>query len=71
MDLKGKNIYVVMDNAKGHGTGNATNQYTHMLEDKNTEIIWQVSRSPENNFLELGLYMTIQSSIQKLHRGRR
>ena len=26
---------------------------------------------PETNFLDLGLYMKIQSSVQKVHRGRR
>ena len=54
-----------MDNAGGHGTGNKINQYNQILEEKNIEIIWQVPRYPETNFLDLGLWMTIKSSVQK------
>ena len=60
-----------MDNAGGHRTGNAINQYTKILEGENIEIIWQVTRSTETNFLDLRFQMTIQSSVQKVHWGRR
>ena len=38
---------------------------------KNMEIVWHVKISLETNLLELGLWMTIQSSVQKVHHGRR
>ena len=37
---------------------------------KNIDIIWQVTRSPETNFIDPILWMKIQSSVQKVHCGR-
>ena len=38
---------------------------------KNIDIIWQVTISPETNFIDPILWMKIQSSVQKVHCGRR
>ena len=65
-------IYLVMDNAGGHGTKDAVDQYTKELLDKhNIEIIQQVPRSPETNVLDLGIWMSLQSAVEKEHHGRR
>ena len=61
-------IYLVMDNAGGHGTAEAVQTYTRMLMDKyNIEIIHQIPRSPETNLLDLGLWRSVQSSVEKEH----
>jgi hypothetical protein len=64
-------IYLVMDNAGGHGTNDAKEAYTEGLVSSNVEVIWQVARSPETNMLDLGVWMSIQSAVQKVHHGRR
>ena len=57
-------IYLVMDNAGGHGTKTAVGDYTKQLLDKhNIEIIQQVPRSPETNVLDLGIWMSLQSAV--------
>ena len=59
-------VYLVMDNAGGHGTDDAIDEYTRTLRDEhNIEIIHQAARSPETNALDLGLWMSIQSSVEK------
>ena len=60
-----------MDNAGGHGTNDAKQEYTRLLKSFNVEIIWQIPRSCETNMLDLGVWMSIQSSVEKTHRGRR
>jgi len=65
-------IYLVMDNAGGHGTREAREQYTRqLLEDFNIEIIQQSARSPEVNALDLGIWMSVQSYAECRHRERR
>ena len=50
-------VYLVMDNAGGHGTDDCVKEYTHILfEDYNIQIIQQVPRSPETNVLDLGIW---------------
>ena len=56
-----------MDNAGGHGTNDAKTQYTEALKEFNIEIIWQVPRSPETNMLDLGVWASIQSKVEKVH----
>ena len=66
-------IYLVMDNAGGHGTAEAIDQYTtELLEDYHIEIIHQAARSPETNALDLGVWMSVQSHVERahLHRAR-
>lgn len=61
-------IYLVMDNAGGHGTKNCKQKYINILKEKNIEIIWQCPRSPETNALDLGIWMCLQSVVTKVHR---
>ena len=57
--------YIVMDNAGGHGTKDAINEYTnHLLNDYNIKIIWQIPRSPYTNVLDLGVWISIQARVE-------
>jgi len=61
-------IYLGMDNAGGHGTDVATQQYSSDLWDKyNIQIVWQIPRSPETNKLDLGVWCCMQSGVEKEH----
>jgi hypothetical protein len=61
-----------MDNAGGHGTNDATARYTRLLWDEyKVEVIWQVPRSPETNMLDLGIWMSIQAAVTRVHHKRR
>jgi hypothetical protein len=65
-------IYLVMDNAGGHGTIQAIDEYTQQLQaEYNIEIIHQSARSPEVNALDLGIWMSVQSHVERMHRNRR
>lgn len=65
-------IYLVMDNAGGHGTDKAVEAYTkQLLDEHKIEIIQQVPRSPETNVLDLGIWMSLQSAVEKEHRNMR
>jgi len=65
-------IFLVMDNAGGHGTEEAIQEYTRILKEKyNIKIIHQCPRSPETNVLDLGIWCTLQLAIDKMMRGRR
>lgn len=65
-------IYLVMDNAGGHGTDQAVQQYTkQLLDEHGIEIIQQVPRSPETNVLDLGIWMSLQAAVEREHRNRR
>ena len=35
-------LYLVMDNAGGHGTDDSKSRYTEVMRNRNIEIIWQV-----------------------------
>ncbi len=49
-------IYQVMDNAGGHGTQEAIEEYTRRaLVEFNVVIIWQSVCSPEANALDLDI----------------
>mmetsp|Transcript_22699 Transcript_22699/g.53836 ORF Transcript_22699/g.53836 Transcript_22699/m.53836 type:complete len:948 (+) Transcript_22699:244-3087(+) len=64
-------IYLVMDNAGGHGTDECVDEYTKGLLDKHSiQIVQQVARSPETNVLDLGIWMSLQSAVEKKHKGR-
>ncbi len=60
-------LYLVMDNAGGHGTAEAIQEYVNVLRTRNIEVIWQIPRSPETNMLDLGVWMSIQSAVCKAH----
>jgi len=65
-------IYLFMDNAGGHGTEASIQQYTAILRDQfNVQIVWQVPRSPETNMLDLGIWMSIQAAVTRVHHMRR
>ena len=55
-----------MDNAGGHGTKAAVGEYKQLLIDRhNVHVIHQSPRSPEVNALDLGLWRSLQSSVEK------
>jgi hypothetical protein len=64
-------IHLVMDNAGGHGTNDAKTICTDALRTFNAEMIWQAPRSPETDMLDLGVWMSIQSRVEKLHHMKR
>ena len=35
------------------------------------EIVQQVPRSPETNVLDIGIWMSLQSAVEKEHRGQK
>ena len=42
-----------------------------MLRDEyNIKVVWQVPQSPETNLLDLGVWMGLQSHVERLHRCR-
>ncbi len=60
-----------MDNPGGHGTRDAIDQYTQQLQrDYNVIIIFQSASSPDVNALDVGILMSIQSSVEHMHRNR-
>ena len=64
-------VYLFMDNAGGHGKTEIKAQYEQILKDEfNVLIEWQVPNSPETNMLDLGVWMSIQSLVEKLHQGK-
>lgn len=64
-------IYLVMDNAGGHGSNEATAQYTQLLwTDFKVQVVWQVPRSPETNMLDLGIWMSVQAAVTRVHHKR-
>ena len=61
-----------MDNAGGHGTNDAIDEYVRMLKDKyNIETIFQVPRSPYTNVLDLGVWCSLQARVKKEHYMKR
>jgi hypothetical protein len=65
-------IYLILDNAGGHGTRAAIEEYTRRLRNTfNVIIKFQPACSPEVNALDLGIWMSLQSSVKRRHRNRR
>ena len=57
-----------MDNSGGHGSNEAADQYTKYLKETwNIEIVHQISRSPYTNLLDLGVWCSLQSQVEKEH----
>ena len=49
-------IYLVMDNAGGHGTHQTIEEYRNMmLHQYNIKLFHQIPNSPETNLLDLGV----------------
>ena len=64
-------VYLFMDNAGGHGKTEIKKQYENILEKEFKIIIeWQVPNSPETNMLDLGVWMALQSLVERIHRGK-
>jgi hypothetical protein len=64
--------YLFMDHAGGHGTNAAIQQYTAILRDQfNVQIVRQVPRSLETNILDLGIWMSIQAAVTRVHHQTR
>jgi hypothetical protein len=60
-----------MDNAGGHGTKDTIASYTdELMRRYKVQIVWKEPRSPENNTLDLGWWMSFQSWVEKSHRFR-
>jgi hypothetical protein len=59
---RGESVYLVMDNAGGHGTDDAKLAYTEDLLKWKIVIIWQIPMSPATNMLDLGVWMTLESA---------
>ena len=65
-------IYLVMDNAGGHGTNECVIKYTRILKEEfNVVIIHQVPWSPYTNVLDLGVWRSLQSIVERKHFMRR
>jgi hypothetical protein len=65
-------IYLVMDNAGGHGTAEAWETFTNSLTTKyKVKKIRQCPRSPETNVLDLGIWLSIQAAVEKRMHLRR
>ena len=64
-----KIIYLVIDNAGGHGTTEAKKEYMKILMNEFCiQVIWQIANSPDSNMLDLGAWMSIQSQVESIHR---
>jgi hypothetical protein len=69
---QGQPVYLQMDNAGGHGTKATICEYkTLLLEQYNVILLYQGLHSPEMNALNLGLWRSLQSEVEKLHRDKR
>ena len=65
-------IFLYLDNAGGHGTNECVDAYKHMLyEEYNVVCVHQCPRSPATNMLDLGVWMALQSVVEKLHFKKR
>ena len=62
-------IFLIMDNAGGHGTTDKKDEYELiLLEEFNIIVDWQVPNSPETNMLDLGAWMAIQHKVEQIHK---
>lgn len=65
-------IILQADNAGGHGTRVAIKTYSRWLKEKcNIRLEFQPSNSPESNMLDLGVWRSLQSHVEKLHFRKR
>ena len=57
-------IYMVMDNAGGHGTDEAVLEYSKYLAEIYKIVVHhQVPASPKTNMLDLGAWITVQYKV--------
>ena len=68
---KNQVIYLIIDNAGGHGTTGTKEEYERiLLQSYKVQVIWQVPNSPETNMLDLGAWMSVQSQVEEEHRNK-
>ena len=59
-------IYLVLDNAGGHGTKDCKRKFMRILCRKyNVLCIWQVSCGPDTNMLDLGAWTAVQAEVEE------
>lgn len=64
-------LYLILDNAGGHGKKDAIREYTDALKEHyNVILLWQAPRSPDSNLLDLGIWCGLQSCVEKMHRKK-
>jgi len=72
LGFRGQLAFCQFDNAGGHGSKAVVARYERILLEKfKVKIIWQPSNSPESNCLDLGVWMSLQSDVNKAARGLR
>jgi hypothetical protein len=65
-------ITLFMDNAGGHGTNLAKEEYVRILSKKYKILVeWQIPNSPDTNILDLGFWATHQAIVERMHRLKR
>ena len=65
-------LFLIMDNAGGHGKKDCIEEYTNLLKEKyNIIIIHQEPRSPETNCLDLGIWNSFQSLVENMQIKKR
>ena len=61
-------MYLFIDDTSGHGTNEVINEY-----DKNFNIkpVFQVSRTPYPNVLDIGIWCGLHATVKNNHHMRR
>ena len=64
-------VYLFMDNAGGHGKIAIKEDHERILKQEyNIQIEWQVPQSPETNMLDLGVWVSLQSHVERIHKNK-
>ena len=65
-------MYLFIDGTGGHGTNEAINEYDkNMIIDFNIKLVFQVSRIPYPNVLDIGIWCGLHATVEKTHYMRR
>jgi len=62
-------IYLIIDNAGGHGTNDGIEEYhelSALFQKYKSQLLHQVPNSPETNLLDLGVWRAMQSLFENL-----
>ena len=61
-------VYLFIDDAGGHGTNEAINEYgKNLMIDFNIKLVFQVLRTPYSNILDLGIWCGLQADVEIYH----
>jgi len=62
-------FYLVIDNTGGGEARkkDTINHYTDLLTKRNVIVIFQVPQSPFSNVLDLGVWVSLQATVEKTH----